>query len=316
MLYMPGLSRGFATNIYRMRVRGFKGLLESARGHGWFEISAQHYSQRAPLSPPPSIESGMACSQLAYNEGGKPATPSGLVLEPMALPVRWVSRRSWVDPGAVDMVLGRLYPTGSVRAVVIVLGRLVDLGQSRGWHIPTNPIIRLKQFLRDNPVVEMPGVDPGSFDQVVSAAHEMGIGLSMIVSTRLMTYQFFSMDEDEYFWVASTPRGPRMNADERRRYHSRYYRADQVAGVESLVGHLIRSGADFVPWDLLGLSAGDRVEHDKFGAAEVLSASGGRCGMRFDNPVRTMSGGNLSIIGNREVQLSTRGVSLRVISSS
>lgn len=279
-----------------MRILRVDELNESAVGPGWVEMAAPEWRYGLGVDRRP--ENWTVIEYKAGPHAGAPAD-SNLKLTPPMMIVR-AGQRSWLEPRIARMVVDRLHPLGVVDLVApFVRGMLEFPVGVASIGEPADP---------DEAPVDMPGVDPRSFGDVIDAAGGMGLGMGLEVRTRRMMYQFWA-DEDDYFWVSSSLRTPFSSADEAHRYDIlRHYRADQLGGLESLLGQLLRSGADWVPAGALGLAAGDIVEHEKFGVARVLSATGGRCRLWFAEPFRTMDGKV-----RQEVEFSAEKARLRVV---
>lgn len=275
-----------AAYIYGMRVMRMGAFLESSGGPGWVRIANKQ-----------EWISGQArggektWTFLTYDRW----VPSSIDTARPEVAMHATSRiESWITPRVARMLIERIEETGALRAVVLVLrGNVVGVGP------------RLPQPKSGEPPVDY-SLDDGdrrtpSPRAVMEKALQVGMGMGIQMDTALMRYQFWQ-DDDDYFWVAAYEKmiglGPSFNL----------YRADEQQGLWSLVGHLIRTGADYVPARILGLSPGDRVEHERFGAAEVVSLSGDRCTMRFDVPARTMRGERMSDVTFSLDKVRLRGV--------
>ena len=284
-----------------MRNIAFGRVDESAGGHGWVQISRQQW--RAGLGADRSPRNWTA---IEYTVGRHTDLPpeQNLELIPPLILVR-AGQRSCLSPRVARMLVGRIYPLGVVRRVRPLLRGIVRFERElnllgEGGYLPF-------PAPQEAPV-DLTEVDPRHYGRVLEAVGETEVDMALELSTERMIYQFW-MDEDDYFWVSSKLRAPYRSADDAHLYdHDKYYRADQEEGLESLIAHLLRSGADWVPANALGLAPGDMVEHERFGLAKVLSVTGNRCRMRFAEPFSFSP----SAPRRQEVEFSTEKVRLRV----
>lgn len=263
---------------------------------GWVEVS----EQACNYAFDPGFRGGHSVwTKLRYKVGPFSANPDGPRFRssqyiPGEHPNRYLmkSRRSSLTPRLVRMIIARFYPTGVVEEIQLYIkGELNFEPQVSDEELPSDvPPGDVNPYGVDveREVVDMTSVDGRSLDQVLDAAEELDLGILLKVEIKNLEL-VFQMDEDYYFWVStnlymSSGRGVNLQT-----YPSRFYRADLEDGLESLIGHLIRTGPNWVPASMLGLAEGDRVDHEKYGPGVVLRMAGGMCRLRFDDEVWTKS---------------------------